>query len=580
MTVVDREVLIDPGEWRVFREGIAASLCELTMLNLSEVSFSKSLSGELTGENSMKMNDDRMFSTRFQGWKEGKPHWCIDLELAANVSAWFQLHLESNEENFARFCLNNLKNNFSMISEKHLSAFLENVGYQAAKKVSDNLLFFQNKNINFPLDNSLEEIFQIAWLYAANPIEFFRNFEEDNFSIIGYTYSKMKGLVKDEVFGNKYPAIKYSKYGLLRKLGGRKRKEALEREGYRDPYKELEYSNPSLSNFLLAWECFYQICTPSRQEGGIKPTTKHWQEIALQYNKLRKLLPPGITCQTVDEQTIRNWIEEICIPAARNYLEPRTIYIDASNQETDATAIDPPTPFSSPDELLEQREINEIVKQLITEFKFSEWLKKLKAKNQAVILLRYGLKLKQIEVAEELGWYDKNNNPVNWKVSRNEDKVILELGKEILNWSKQHIPKMKQNEGKKEEWIEINPQVVLNSEWLRDMEIKPSFEALLSRDCSLLVKSFFDAALSTVDPTGRECLRLHYGERRDEAAIALDLQLPELDVKNRLADSQQNLQQYVINQIQTLLNINLQASGHAATKISSLLEDFLETAQY
>ena len=352
------------------------------------------------------------FAQYIEGWREGTPCWNTDDSiLKANIRAWVEWHPTPNEENFARFCLHNLSlltwwlelniKYLSMedlatnttvelilkiiflrvVSKRHLSAYLEIIGYNAAKELSVKL---QNQDTSrtLPPDNSVEQIFPIAWLAAANPTQFFCKFDKQKNSLVAYTRSKMKGIIKDEIFGQKYPAIKYGKYGLLRKLGERKRKEALERQGYR-------LQEAVLFNLLLAWECFYQICTPNSQ-GRIQPTSEHWQAIANQYNKLRKNLPTGAACQMVDEQTVKNWIDNICIPAARNYLDPPSISIDGNNQDPDERDIDIADPNPSPDSLLEQGEMNEITqqfKQFNAKFNFLEWMAKLKPEAQAVLLL-------------------------------------------------------------------------------------------------------------------------------------------------------------------------------------------------
>ncbi len=481
----------------------------------------------------------RRFTIRFRGWQDDRgnkvPRWCQNSELAANISAWIQLHPDADEENFARFCLDDLRNNLNSLAARHLSALLENIGYVKSEEIYHNLCK-QNNSVQLPPEDSLDQIFQYAWLEAANPTKFFRNFKEQEPSLIGYTSSTMKTRINDQVFGKKYLTITYTGYGLLRKLGEgeRKRKKILELQGYK---------NDRVSNLLLAWECFYQVCTPNRQH-RIKPTSEHWQAITSQYNHLRKEHNPIVDCQT-----IQDWIDNYCIPAARNYVSPPIIYIDANNQETDEREIDIPDISLPPDEWLKQEEMKEIVRRLGTEFDFTNFLQNLKEKDKKLLLLRYGFELIQTDVAEEFNWH-KNNRPDNSRVSKAEDRILRDLAKTIMNWIvTSKIPRMEE-------------AVVIDSEWFKNMKIKFSCEILTKRYYFDLVKSFKDEVKNTLEPQ------------------LLELEGNNQLVNNQLTDRQQFLNNYVVNQIQTSFNITLQADGSVATKISSLLEDFLEMPQH
>lgn len=518
----------------------------------------------------------RRFTIRFRGWQDDRgnktPRWCQDSELAANISAWVQLHPDANEENFARFCLDDLIDNLyqfqklllqtgvlgntrlefnllvlllpnflkklvlNSLAARHLSALLEKIGYEKSEEIHNNLKYHQNNSVKLPPEDSFDQIFQYAWLEAANPLNFFINFKEQEASLIGYAGSKMKGKMKDQIFGKKYLSTTYTGYGLLRKLGEgkRKRKKVLELQGYQ---------KPRLSNLLLTWECFYQICTPNRQ-GKIDPTMEHWQAIARQYNQLQK--EPN---SSVNWQTIKDWIDGCCIPATKSYLAPQSIAIDIKNPET-GEGIDIADPSPSPVESFEQEETNEIVRQFTTEFNLSHFIETLKYEDKKLLLLRYGFELRQVDVAEEFNWYkqDKSDNtrkPDNSKVTRAEDKIFRSLAKTILNWMiTSQIPRREE-------------AVVIDSDWLKNMNIKSSCNILMKKHFSRLVKLF-----------------------KEETTNALKQQLPELEVNNQLTDRQQFLNNYVVNQIQTSFNITLQADGSVATKISSLLEDFLEMPQH
>jgi hypothetical protein len=413
-----------------------------------------------------------------------------------------------------------------------LSAFLEDIGYKKSKEIHDNLRCQKNSSIRLPPDDFIEQIFQFAWLEATNPIHFFRNFKEEEPSLVRYANSTMKRRIKDQLFGSQYPTITYTRYGLLRKLGEgeRKRKEALELQGYK---------NYTISNLLLAWECFYQICTPNRQ-GKIDPKTEHWHAIASQYNQLRQ--EPN---RIVNWQSIQNWIDNYCIPAARNYLAHRFISIDTLNKDTHEQNLDLPDALSpSPYDLLEQGEMKEILKRLWTEFDFSKFIQNLKPEDQKLLLLRYGLKLRQVDIAEEFHWYT-GKRPDNSRVSKAEDRIFRELAKAISSWVVMSKIKQRENLG------------VINSEWLKKMDIKSA--------CETLMKKYYYSPVKSI---------------MDEARFALEQQQSDGEGNNRLADQQILIKNYIVNQLQTSFNITLPPNGHATIKISSLLEDLLKTAQY
>lgn len=188
--------------------------------------------------------------------------------------------------------------------------------------------------------------------------------------------------------------------------------------------------------------------------------------------------------------------------------------------------------------------MNEIVRRLGTEFYFTNFLQNLKDKDKKLLLLRYGFELIQTDLAKEFNWYT-NNRPDNTRVSKAEDIIFRKLAKAIINWIvTSQIPRREE-------------VVVIDSGWLKNMKIKWACEILTKKYYFGLVNSFKDEVKNTLEP-----------------------QLLELEGNNQLTDRQQFLNNYVVNQIQTSFNITLQADGSVATKISSLLEDFLEMPQH
>jgi len=507
----------------------------------------------------------KKFTVRFRGWQDNRgnkiPLWKEDLELSANIRDWVEQQPHADEEDFAQFCLSNLIDNLyqfqqlllqvvlfrntrfklnllvlllsnfwrlvlSSLAFRHLSAFLENIGYEKSKEIYFQKLKNQkNSIISLPPDDSLDQIFQYAWLEATNPIKFFRNFKEEKFDLICYAKSAMNRKIIDQIFLKKYPTITYSGYGLLRKLGEgeRSRKKALELRGYK---------NFRISELLLTWECFYQICTPNHQ-GKIKPTIEDWQALARQYNQLRQEPLPVISWETA-----QNWIDNDCIPAVRNYLAPKLTSVDNINQNTNERNVDLSEELSpSLHDLLEQEEMNEFVKRLRSEFDFLKFISDLKLEDQILMLLRYGFEFKQVDIAEEFHWYT-GNRPDNSRVSKVEDRIFRDFSKALLNWAVKSRIRSEEN------------LVNINSKWLQKMNVKSACESLTRKHYYSIVKSIMD-----------------------ETKLAFKQQLSTLESNNQLADQQQLIKTYIVNQIQSNFKIILPADGHAVNKISSFLED-------
>ncbi|MFB2917858.1 hypothetical protein [Aerosakkonema funiforme] len=475
--------------------------------------------------------------------------------MVANFTNWVQQHPDADNEDFARFCLNDLIENLyhfqrlllqagvlgnakvefgllvlllpnflalvlNSLAARHLSALLERIGFDKSKKIYNKLRGQNKHNLRLPSDNSLEQVFQYALLEAANPANFFRNFKEEESFPIRYAWLAMKGKIRDKVYGKTYLSTTYTGYGLLRKLGEseKKREKVLKSQGYKDA---------TLCNLLLAWECFYQICTPNRQR-QIQPTMQQWQAIASQYNLLQK------NNSIIGWQTIKAWIDDCCIPAAQSYLDPQVTSIDASNHDSDEQTIDIPDPSPSPNDWLVQKETDRIIWDLKINLDFSKFITKLKIEDQKLLLLRYGFELKQTDVAVEFNWHS-SGSPDNSRVSKAENRIFTQLAKEILNWIIT-------------ERFQMEQPIVIDSKWLKNMEIKSAGETALKNHYYNLIQSI-----------------------KHEAKIVWHQQL---------TDRQQILKNWIGNQIKIHFDITLQPNGHATNKISSLLEDLLNTAQY
>ncbi|MUG97448.1 hypothetical protein F7734_36035 [Scytonema sp. UIC 10036] len=506
----------------------------------------------------------RLFSWRFRGWQDSngrsgskQPCWYSDSKLEVSIKTWLFSNSQKDAETFARYCLINLGNENVGLASKHLSAFLENISYNIAKSVLRNLRERQDNNRTIPLEKSLEEIYQYAWLAASNPEEFFCHFQSETPYLVNYTTVKIKGVIKDGIFAKNNTRM--TAYGMLRKLGPRQRKNALQLQGY---------TEPSLSQYCLAWECFSQICTAVH--GRISPTDAHWQAITKQYNRLKKQLPAPTASQNLDSTTIKKWLDSICITAATRYLFPRLESIDILNEDINAPRIELTDLSSLPSEILEQEEVNEIARKIQINFSLIDNIESLEKTQKIVLFLRYGLKMTQVEVAQEMLWLDRNNRPINSTVSRCEDRAIVNILREITTWVKQEQDKNNYPSDV------VLSQEKMNLDWLREMEIKPAVESLLSQHYLTLVNSLLNTAPLSVEFTSQQITELLSLKRNNENTILFVQRMSEVQNNQTIAISLLKMHQRIIQQMQTHFNITLQVEGKAAERVMILILDLLK----
>ncbi|RCJ32597.1 hypothetical protein A6769_27360 [Nostoc punctiforme NIES-2108] len=143
-----------------------------------------------------------------------------------------------------------------------------------------------------------------------------------------------------------------------------------------------------------------------------------------------------------------------------------------------------------------------------------------------------------------MSWLDKNNRPINSRVSRCEDRVIVKLLREINTWVKQ------EQENNSYPYDIVHSQDNFNLDWLREMEIKPAIESLLIRHYLTLVNPLFDNVLLPVEFTNQQITELLCLKRNNENTLLFVQRMSELQSYKTLVISLINLHQLVIQQIQ------------------------------
>ncbi|MBD2207427.1 hypothetical protein H6G33_34210 [Calothrix sp. FACHB-1219] len=497
----------------------------------------------------------RSFSQRFRGWQDfhqnrtiKKPYWRIDAQLQASVTSLLGVNSITNAQDFAIYCLENLDNHQLALADKHLSAYLENIGYTIAKSVFKTLRERQNSNQLLLLENSLDAVYQYAWLAASNPRNFYENFQRKSPYLLRYTEVKMKGVIHDGIFASKNTRI--SGYGLLRKLGPRQRINALSFDGHTEPL---------LSQYCLVWECFNEICTAVR--GRISPNQEHWLAIAKRYNKLSHQSP-------IDSSQAQKWLHDFCIPAAREYLFPKIESIDVLNEDDNAYTKDLVDVSTLPDKALEQQEVRQLVNRLMTKLSSIDIFQELQLEEKKVLFLRYGLEMTQVEVAREMSWLDRENRPLNSTVCRCEDRVVPKLLKQICIWVEQQ-----QTSNNYPYNIVLNSHIDTN--FLKEMKIKPAVGSLLHKYYLEVLNSIFEQVLSPVKVNNQQTRELNE-TINNENVLRFVEKISELESSSILANNLINSHQLIIQQIQANFDITLQTGGIAAEKVMVLVLDWLK----
>ena len=191
----------------------------------------------------------------------------------------------------------------------HLSAYLQESCYWAAKKISTGFVSTQY---------TLADCFQIAIAKVDKVLLKFNS--QQGFSLKNYASVIFASVIK-EVLRQRQEVNVSTDWALLRKLSHKRLEESLQ---------HLGLSPATIASYLLAWNCFKTIYVPTQASGTRQlpapdPGTK--DAIAALYNAQRtsQLHPPGSECSP---QTLEKWLVA-CAKAARSYLYPTLSSINA-----------------------------------------------------------------------------------------------------------------------------------------------------------------------------------------------------------------------------------------------------------
>ncbi|KAM3108474.1 hypothetical protein [Phormidesmis sp. 146-33] len=378
--------------------------------------------------------------------------WVTESALERSIEQQVQSYPEQTAEAWALHFLKILQNEKAQvgerpIAEKHLSAFLQEVCYQAAQKLQKQ---FQSVQYRY----SLADLFQIGNLFVNQPAKLFRSFKLDHQSSLeGYAKTAIYRFIGNTIYTQDLEAKreKFSDYGLLKDLSRKELKEALASRG-------IETSQ--IDAYCFAVYCHSTVCQPQSRHNSRSleaPSQEELVQIAACYNQKQDQL---ITLtELADANTIQAMLST-CIRSARDYRTNRVLTL-----ESDEVVSDPmPTPLESAIQTEEREQVESLVSQLFTTIPET---------GQTLLKLWLGLNLTQAEIAIVL----KRKHPELQK----QYQVARHLGKYSRNILKEFLQQCQQ----------LNPGLALQDDKAIET-IQELLDECLQSHCKRLVHIYLD----------------------------------------------------------------------------------------
>ncbi|MFB8792367.1 MAG: hypothetical protein U7123_26845 [Potamolinea sp.] len=377
---------------------------------------------------------------------------------------------------------------------------------------------------------------------TIHPVNFFDNFDSQR-SRIEYWYPTLKKFsdtkIKHIIIPNfriitGLQTLGITDLGLVARSSRTRVKEALQHSGYREA---------ELSQYLLIWQCFQEVRN-SINRGINNFKLEHFQKISELYREFREeLAGTEIRNQDLTGEEIQICLSKIGI-AIRQFLDPPIASLDtplSSQSAEDTTLIENLTYQPRVDEEMNQElaVLRNFISNLIEGLNENE--------EKQMLFLRYGLELKQAQIAKELGGQTQST------VSRHLQKLQIRIFLQIQEWVRQHL--------------KIEP----SSEGLNEIE------AVLCQYYSQQIDRFFTRGIQFFGMRSLEVLKLFYIVKLSNPEIANEVSKSEAEVKELLGVMKQWLDSSVTDLIQNEIELKFQPTGAAQQQISKLTETRLET---
>ncbi|MDJ0577530.1 MAG: sigma-70 family RNA polymerase sigma factor [Xenococcaceae cyanobacterium MO_234.B1] len=361
----------------------------------------------------------QIFSTFIQFDFDRFSNWVSDPRLRRSISKCLsEIAQQETSENFwAIYWHKRWQKQPQGIARDHLLAYLQEVCFWSAQKTIRGFTSTQYK---------IPDGFQIA---IAGVDKVLKGFNGDRgFNLKSYASITFSNLIR-ELLRQRQEIDICSEWSLLRKLSQKRLDESLQNAGLSAEVRE---------KYILAWNCFKNIYVPDRSNPTrrlAKPSPEAWKAIANLYNQEKKgqLSAPG---ETVKPEITEKWLL-ICVKAARSYLYPNVTSINQPKPGYDSGEIADSLVGEIEDSLLTEMIVEEEVQERnqqqsqINEILISA-LGQLKPDEQKLLELYYGQKLKQGDIAQELGTQQ-------YTISRKLSRVRKSLLKSLSLWTKETL---------------------------------------------------------------------------------------------------------------------------------------------
>lgn len=394
------------------------------------------------------------------------------------------------------------------LAYEHLASYFEEKCYWAAKDLC------KERNAN-----SWEEYLCVARLLVYNPLklkEILVKYNSESANIDTYITNIVTKHIKYSAEVNRF-----SRWRLLYKKSDKELIEAL---------KVFGIIEPEISLIIFARKYFKQVYLINKVKNPTRTTGKKWIapdeedfSKSAQCYDVEKVLPTAphevfANFTKVTAKQIQDWME-ICIKALESY--PISIIpkfsLDAFQSEFEVKS-ELQTPeiewekISSSEDIREQGFLVNQANSIL-----SEQLQSMKLDERKILLLYYGFRLNQKQLADRLGMNQST-------ISRYLTKSIIKLLEAIARISQ--------------------PQQWVKGYVIRWLESE--YHAPVHSD---LIQAALVSAIKKLVKEEREVLQLYYGERMDEIEIASQLGISLNEIAIRLTQTKNNLQEKLIQEI-------------------------------
>lgn len=375
--------------------------------------------------------------------------WATDARLRRNMvnslSALSQP--EQSEDFWVHYWYKLWQNAPESLGKGHLSAYLQEVCYWAARKTVTGITSTQY---------TVSDCFQMGILRVDKVLKGYK--PNMGFSLKNYSSAVFSSELK-EMLRQQNEIDICTNWRLLKKLTQKRLIESLQHAGQ---------SADVIERYVLAWKCYQELYAPQQPSGTRrlqKPSEATWQSIAQLYNQLRhtQLTTPGAES---NPETIEKWLSS-CAKAVRAYLYPNMTSLNVKTGDSDAGELQDILP-----QLKQESYMSEIIaaeEQLDRQSQQAQIgdvlvkaIKELDDEAQKIIQIYYTQGLTQQQIAKELG---VKQYTVSRRLTKARDTLLLKLA----TWSQESMH------------ISLNPSVLnyintLLEEWLQAHYSRNSLE--------------------------------------------------------------------------------------------------------